>query len=350
MHIIETNQVLFFEKNGVGVIMLNRPKALNALTHNMINNISVKLSDWAEDDSIQAVIIEGIGGRAFCSGFDIKDIAKLGQDNVESLKILREEYRLNYKIANYPKPYIAFLGGITMGGGIGVSIHGKYRIATEHTVFAMPEVAIGLFPDVGMGYVLSRYPDNIGLYLALTAKRIGLSDCMSLGIATHYVHSKNLTKLKSDIMKNPSDIDKVIRKHSEEVQEAGDLTLHSDSIRKCFSYGSVDEIMQALKDEKTEWGNLTLETIKKMSPFSLELAFKQQQFAKKMSFKESISMEYGMVKVCLKRGDFFEGVRAMLIDKDNAPKWFPATLEKVVDSEVQECFEVSDKHDILLDI
>ncbi len=350
MHTEEIKEVLFAEQNGVGIITLNRPEALNALNNVMFHALYAKLSEWEFDDNIKAVIIEGAGDRAFCAGGDVRAAAELGAGNDQISGILKAEYRFNHKVYGYPKPYIALIDGIVMGGGVGASVYGKYRIATETTKFSMPECAIGFFPDVGMGYGLSRCPNCIGMYLGLTASHIGLADCMELGFFTHHVLADKLLEVRAAIIDNPDNIDKILASYSQAIENQGEVCANHEAINRCFSKSTVEEIIIALKAEGTEWANETLEAISKMSPFSLKLSLRQQQLAKNMSFTDEISMEYQMVKTLFKRNDFYEGVRAMLVDRDNSPKWQPATLEEVSDIEVQECFEVSDKNDILLDI
>uniref|UniRef100_A0A8C2JIR1 3-hydroxyisobutyryl-CoA hydrolase n=1 Tax=Cyprinus carpio TaxID=7962 RepID=A0A8C2JIR1_CYPCA len=275
------SEVLFEKVGNAGVITLNRPKALNALNLTMIRHIYPQLKKWDKDSETDLVIIKGAGDKAFCAGGDIRAITEAGKAG-DSLTqdLFREEYILNNTIGTYQKPYVALIDGITMGGGVGLSVHGRFRVATEKTLFAMPETGIGLFPDVGGGYFLPRLQGKLGLFLALTGFRLKGRDVQRVGLATHFVQSDKIVSLQKDLvdLKSPSNSDV---------------------------------------------------TLAKMSPTSLKLTFRQIQEGERMSLQEVLVMEYRLSQACMRGNDFYEGVRAVLIDKDQSPKWKPSTLSGV---------------------
>lgn len=286
------------------------------------------------------MIIRGAGEKSFCAGGDVRTVV---EGPVSSGKdFFRHEYRTNELIGNFKKPYVAIIDGITMGGGVGLSVHGKYRVATERTLYAMPETAIGLFPDVGGGYFLPRMPGNLGTYLGLTGFRLKGRDVHKAGVATHFVESKNIEELEGDLVKckNSADIDKTLYKYSSLSKDTSEFVLqpHLKQIEKAFAGESVEEIVKNLHAEGSEWAMSTLKLISKMSPTSLKITLHQLRLGKTMNLRECLQMEFRLAAHCCIDSDFKEGVRALLIDKDQQPKWKPETIEKVSPEHVNRFF------------
>lgn len=350
-------EVLLEKKGCAGVITLNRPKALNALNLPMIQKIYPQIKTWEQDPGTFLIIIKGAGGKAFCAGGDIRaltDAGKVGDKLIQDFFI--GEYRLNNAVGTCKKPYVALIDGITMGGGVGVSVHGHFRVATEKTVFAMPETAIGLFPDVGGGYFLPRLSGKIGYYLALTGCRLKGRDVLKAGIATHFVESEKLPALEKDLiaLKSPSKekiadlLNSYHMKCTIDQEKEFSLDEHMEKINSLFSANSMEEIVKKLKQDGSPFAMKQLETINKMSPTSLKLTLRQLREGASMSLQEVLRMEYRLSQACMKGHDFYEGVRAVLIDKDQSPKWKPAALEEVSDEFVDNCFKSLGNNDLKL--
>ncbi|XP_058798102.1 3-hydroxyisobutyryl-CoA hydrolase, mitochondrial [Phymastichus coffea] len=338
----EENDVLFEDVGKSGVITLNRPKALNALNLSMVQKIFPVLKKWESTKDL--VIIKGIGDKAFCAGGDVKSIvlplskpfgSKLGEN------FFREEYTLNHLIGTYKKPYVALIHGITMGGGVGLSVHGKYRIATEKTLFAMPETAIGLFPDVGGTYFLPRLQGKLGMFLGLTGYRLKGVDVLHAGIATHYVSSDKLEDVTTELLSENSNIDAVLKPYLlENVKQKFSLAPHIDLINECFSTPTVEGIIKRLKEKNSEFAKNLVAMLHKMSPTALKITKKAIEEGSKKSLAEALIMEYRLAYHSLdKDSDFAEGVRALLIDKDQNPIWNPRALEEVSNTFVKSRFE-----------
>lgn len=349
---------ILLERSGcAGVITLNRPKALNALNLSMIRQIYPQLKKWEKDPETSIVIIKGTGGKAFCAGGDIRAVTDAGKvgDRL-SQDFFREEYILNNAIGTYQKPYVALIDGITMGGGVGLSVHGRFRVATEKTMFAMPETGIGLFPDVGGGYFLPRLQGKLGLFLALTGFRIKGRDVQQAGVASHFVDSEKLPSLEKDLvqLKTPSNTDVAGVLNSYQAQSKLDdgkpfiLAEHMDQINRLFEASSVEDIMQKLNEDGSSFALKQLETLKKMSPTSLKITFRQLQDGASMSLQEVLVMEYRLSQACMRGHDFYEGVRAVLIDRDQSPKWKPAVVEEVTEDLVDGCFKSLGSNDLKL--
>lgn len=349
---------ILLERSGcAGVITLNRPKALNALNLSMIRQIYPQLKKWEKDPETSIVIIKGTGGKAFCAGGDIRAVTDAGKvgDRL-SQDFFREEYILNNAIGTYQKPYVALIDGITMGGGVGLSVHGRFRVATEKTMFAMPETGIGLFPDVGGGYFLPRLQGKLGLFLALTGFRIKGRDVQQAGVASHFVDSEKLPSLEKDLvqLKTPSNTDVAGVLNSYQAQSKLDdgkpfiLAEHMDQINRLFEASSVEDIMQKLNEDGSSFALKQLETLKKMSPTSLKITFRQLQDGASMSLQEVLVMEYRLSQACMRGHDFYEGVRAVLIDRDQSPKWKPAVVEEVTGDLVDGCFKSLGSNDLKL--
>ena len=344
-------EVLFNVENGLGVITLNRPKTLNALTMNMIEKMRETFTDWMTDDDVKAVMIKGAGDRAFCAGGDVRAVrqAIIDYQGVENPKLAQdffyEEYILNHQIHNSNKPYIALIDRVCMGGGVGLSVHGSFRIATERTLVGMPETTIGLFPDVGGAWFLSRLPGEMGTYLALTGQPVHSSDCFSLGIATHLVASSSLDEMEGNILKlEPQNIsfktiDDLLKKYSIAVRETPVVDLRPQ-IDACFAEESIERIIDNLEKQDNEFGRQSLESLKSKSPTSLKVTLEQiRRGAKAKDFGETMTMEYRMSQHFAKGKDFPEGVRALLVDKDHQPNWTPKLLSDVSDEEVMNYFK-----------
>ncbi|KAL2730378.1 hypothetical protein V1477_016189 [Vespula maculifrons] len=337
------DEVLFQDVRDKGIITLNRPQALNALNLSMVQKIYPILKKW--ESTKKLVIIEGIGNKAFCAGGDVKAIVTvLNKPNGSSLgeNFFRDEYKLNYLIGTYEKPYIAMIHGITMGGGVGLSVHGKYRIATEKTLFAMPETAIGLFPDVGGSYFLSRLKGKLGLYLGLTGHRLQGIDVFHAGIATHYIPSEKLQDLKDDLLKlNTNDIEGVLNKYQlQHLMNEFSLSPYIHKIEKCFSSSSVEEIINKLNEDGSEWAKKIVQTLLKMSPTSLKVTKQCIEKGSKLTLEECLKMEYRLSCACLqKNSDFHEGVTALLITKHRNPVWNPKSLNEVTDEYIDQLFK-----------
>ncbi|KAK2849672.1 hypothetical protein Q7C36_008455 [Tachysurus vachellii] len=342
-----SSEVVLDKVGNSGVITLNRPKALNALNLSMIRLLYPQLKKWENDPETDLVIIKGAGDKAFCAGGDIRAVTEAGKVG-DSLAqdFFREEYILNNTIGTYRKPYVALIDGITMGGGVGLSVHGRFRVATEKTLFAMPETAIGLFPDVGGGYFLPRLQGKLGLFLALTGFRLKGRDVQRSGVATHFVQSEKLSALEKDLscLKSPSagDVAAVLDTYQE--QSALDsekpfvLQQHTDAINRLFDCSNVEEILEKLQKDQSAFAQKQAETLSKMSPTSLKLTFRQLQAGAGLSLQEVLVMEYRLSQACMRGHDFYEGVRAVLIDKDQRPKWKPATLAEVSEQCVEDSF------------
>lgn len=352
-----TAEVLLEKKGGAGIITLNRPKTLNALNISMIQQIYPQIKTWEQDPETFLIIIKGTGGKAFCAGGDIRAITEAGKAGTKMTQdFFRSEYRLNNAVGTCKKPYVALIDGITMGGGVGVSVHGHFRVATEKTLFAMPETAIGLFPDVGGGYFLPRLSGKIGYYLGLTGYRLKGRDVLRAGIATHFVESEKLPALEKDLiaLKSPSKekiadlLNSYHMKCTIDQEKKFSLDEHMEKINSIFSASSMEEIVKRLKQDGSPFAMKQLETLNKMSPTSLKLTLRQLREGASMSLQEVLRMEYRLSQACMKGHDFYEGVRAVLIDKDQSPKWKPAALEEVSDEFVDNCFKPLGNDDLKL--
>jgi enoyl-CoA hydratase len=332
-----TDDVLFEQRGALGMVTLNRPKALNALTRDMCVAMKAQLDKWATDAAVKTVVIRGSGERAFCAGGDIRALYDAGNSEVEkAIAFYRDEYRLNATIKHYPKPYVALLHGVVMGGGVGVSVHGSHRVADETVTFAMPETGIGLFPDVGGSYFLSRLPGETGMYLALTGERLKTADAMYVGVATHFGAAKEKDALLAALESGTSP-DPVLRSFQESPGEPPLAALRED-IDRTFSQESVEGILAALDSEGSEWATRVAAGLRKKSPTSLKVTFRQLREGRHLSFDDCLRMEFRMVNRMTGGHDFREGVRALLIDKDNAPRWQPQDLSAMSDTAVAEYF------------
>lgn len=331
------DDILFERRGRIGLVTLNRPAALNALTHDMNLRLDAALIDWAGDPTVDAVVVIGAGERAFCAGGDVRALydARNSPSRALHRAFYRDEYRLNRHIFRYGKPYIAVIDGIVMGGGVGVSIHGRFRVVTEKAVFAMPETGIGLFPDVGGSYFLPRCPGRIGLYLGLTGARLGAADMVYAGLATHFVPRTQIAALLSALATEPDDA--TLDAMAADPGTAPLATLR-DPIDRCFADGSVEAILAALAREGTPWAESTAKAMRARAPLALKVTCRQLERGATLDIEDCLRMEMHMVQHFMSGHDFFEGVRALLIDKDMSPRWNPARIEDVSEAQVEACF------------
>jgi enoyl-CoA hydratase len=287
--------------------------------------LDARLQEWQDDPAVRSVLVRGQGRRAFCAGGDVRRLYD-DRDGDYPRAFYRAEYRLNARLHRFAKPYIAFLDGIVMGGGVGVSVHGSHRIATENTVFAMPETGIGLFPDVGGSYFLGRCPGALGMYLGLTGARLGAADAIYCGIAQHFMPAKDWDRLSDpgSIASHPT--------------EPAKLAAHRALIDRCFAQPSIEEIIAALTVEREPFAAETLAVLAAKSPTSLKIARRQIATGRGLAFDDCMRMEWRMVNRVIRGHDFYEGVRAAIVDKDRKPRWRPARLADVTEDEVARYF------------
>lgn len=343
---INTDYVILERRDDKGFITLNRPKALNAINLDMCRKITAQLKSWDTDNNIKMVVIKSASEKAFCAGGDVKFIIDSGVDGGKVF--FKHEYTLNNLIGSLSVPYVALIDGIVMGGGCGLSLHGNFRVATEKALFAMPETAIGLFPDVGASHFLNRLPGSLGLYFGLTGERVRGRDVFKAGVATHFVPSHKMSSLEEELTRiekpDQMKIERVLTKYQEQWQDEYrkefSLKPHIGRINGIFGQSkSVEEIIAGLQEDNTEWARKCLDTLAKMSPTSLKLTFEQLRRGKTMTRAECLRMEFRMASRILEGKDFQEGVRAVLIDKDNQPKWQPSKLEDVKAEDIEAYFK-----------
>jgi len=347
-------EILFERRGAAGLVTLNRPKALNAVSHAMVLALRAQLEAWANDDAVTRVIVTGAGERAFSAGGDIRALYDLGiaGRHQEALQFWADEYPLNALIKSYRKPYIALIDGIAMGGGIGVSVHGSHRVAGDRCSFAMPEVGIGFFPDVGATWFLPRMPGELGAYCALTGERFNAADGVACGLATHRVSSARFPKLVEALTGTVS-VDAVLAAFAEPAGE-GPVMAHKTAIDRLFKGDSVEGILCALDREATsesadaEWAGKTAATINAKSPTSLKVALAQVRRGATYDFAACMRAEFRIVSRIIHDKDFYEGVRAVIVDKDNKPRWNPAVLADVSDAEVERHFAPLEGGDLAL--
>ncbi|WP_428149255.1 enoyl-CoA hydratase/isomerase family protein [Brevundimonas sp.] len=323
-------------EGSVGRITLNRPKALHALNLGMCEAMTAALLAWRDDPAVISVLIDHAGERGFCAGGDIRMIAESGAtDAVEAKAFFLTEYRLNHLMVEYPKPIRAIVDGIVMGGGVGISEPAGVRIATERTTYAMPETGIGLFPDVGGGWFLPRLPGEAGTWLALTGARLKAADTVALGIHTHFVETAGVEAVKADLL---ADAPGAVTRHASDPGPAS-LAPYREAIDRLFAFDTVEDIFAALEADGSDWALAQLAILKTKSPQSLKVTLRQLRVGRAMkTFAEVMAMEYRLGGRVVRSHDFQEGVRAVIVDKDNTPKWSPATLEGVTDADLDALF------------
>lgn len=351
----ENSQEIQFElvNNGaVGTILLTRPRALNALTLDMIRRMTSVLTRWEKDDQVKMIIVKGEGDRAFCSGGDVKSIANAKGETFQT-DFIREEYKLDYLISQLSTPYISVWDGVVMGGGVGISRMGHIRIATERTVFAMPECSIGIVPDIGACYFLPQLPGKLGLFLGVTGTRMTGWECRKYGLATHYIRSEHvdhvlesLTSITSPDLRSISQV-LVEKETGQPIEKRSDyLSENLDEINGAFNSQTYSEVIQKLKANKNSFSEETLSKISSSSPTSQALTFKQLSLATG-SYKEALEIDFRLMSQRFQDPDFYEGVRAALIDKDGNPSWSPKTQEEVDEAAIEKYFA---KQSIELDL
>jgi len=341
-----SDEILFGREGGLATVTLNRPQALNAFTLDMYRRFDPMLRGWADDPRVKAVLIRGAGERAFCAGGDVRAIYEAGRgisgDRSLTADFFREEYELIRHIHRFPKPYIAIIDGITMGGGAGVSVNGAYRVATERTMLAMPETGIGLFPDVGATRFLNLCPGRIGIYLGLTGVRIGAADALCCGFATHFVPRDGVPALVAALAGSDG-VEKILAGFSADPGPAP-IAARQPAIDRCFACDTVEAILDALEREAAdggpdaEWAAQTHAGLLAKSPTSLKLTLRQLIAGRGFAIEDALALEYRLTQHVMAGHDFYEGVRAVLVDKDQQPRWDPPTLAAVKEVMVDSYF------------
>jgi enoyl-CoA hydratase len=333
-------EVHFHTHGRAAQISLARPKALHALTQAMCEAMSEALLAWRDDPAIEVVLIDHAEGRGFCAGGDVALVRRsaLEDGGASGRAFFFAEYRLNHLLFAYPKPVVAFMDGVTMGGGVGISQPAKYRVATENTLFAMPEGAIGLFPDVGAGWYLPRLKGRTGAFMALTGARLDGAECLWAGLATHYLSSERLAEAKARIAAEPDAVAAILDELSAP-PPAARIAGNAEKIDRLFASDTLEEIVTALQAEPSEWAGKELKAVVAKCPATAKVALREfAEGARRTDFAEEMRAEYRLAARMMLRPDFAEGVRAVLIDKDNAPRWDPATPEGVTGEMLNEIF------------
>lgn len=335
-----TGDILARRWGRVGHLSLNRPGALHALTLDMVRGLAAALEEWAADPDIAAVMIDHAEGRGFCAGGDIAMLrhSALNDGGEAGRRFFFEEYRLNHRIMTYPKPVIAWMDGITMGGGVGLAGPATLRVATEATRLAMPETGIGLFPDVGGGWFLSRLAGRLGAYMALTGARLDGADCLWAGLATHFLPQAALAEAKAAIAEDPDAAGAILDRLAV-ARPPSRIAVHSADIDRLFASDRYEDILAALEADGGEWATATRETLAHKSPQACKVSLRQLHDSLSCAdFAANMAMEYRIGSRVLLRPDFAEGVRAVIIDKDHSPKWNPASPERVTDDLIDAIF------------
>ncbi|WP_237215468.1 enoyl-CoA hydratase/isomerase family protein [Falsiroseomonas oryziterrae] len=308
-------------EGAAGTILMNRPHALNALDLPMIEGIARALADFRADPALRLVVLEGAGGRAFCAGGDVRRMRELALagDAAGVEAFFANEYAMNLAIAEFPRPWISLIDGVCMGGGIGVSVHGSHRVVTEHALLAMPETAIALFPDVGTSYVLPRLPGALGNWLALTGARLKGAEAVEAGLATHFVPRDSLPALRAALLEGDAG---AVERFAQPVPP-GSIAAQRPAIDRCFGHETLPSIRDALAAEDSDWARDQLAILARMSPTSMAVTLELLRRGRTMSLADCLQMELRLTRKVTRHPDFAEGVRAVLVDKDNAPRWTP---------------------------
>lgn len=333
-------EILVRREGAIGRLSLNRPRALNALTQTMCEELSAALLQWRDDPAVEAVVLDHEGGRGFCAGGDVVSVRRsvLEDGGVTGRDFFMAEYRLNHLLFTFPKPVIAFMDGVTMGGGVGLSLPANIRVATENTLFAMPEGSIGLFPDVGAGYYLPRLSGQIGKFLALTGARLDGAECLWAGLATHYCDSDDLAEAKELIAKEPAAADEILRDLAT-APPAARIAGNALAINRLFAPDTLEEIMAALASDDSDWSGKELKAVQSRCPTSAKVALRLfAEGAQHDDFAAEMELEYRMAARMIMRHDFIDGVRAVLVDKDGSAIWKPKIPEEVTRELLDEIF------------
>jgi enoyl-CoA hydratase len=349
---VECEHLLTESRRGVGRITLNRPAKYNALTLAMVREMQTVLAHWAGDGDVHFVMIDGAGERGLCAGGDLTvliDSAR-AQDG-RALEFWAQEYRLNATIAAYCKPIVAFMSGTVMGGGVGLSAHARYRIVTSTTQIAMPEARIGLIPDVGATWLLSRTPGETGTYLGLTGAPIGAADALQLGLADYFVPAHAIEELVATLLaegpQSDDEIRALVERFSAPVESR--LAARRERIDRAFAYDAVESILSALAGDGSQWARATAREIRSNSPTSVKLTLRALRAARGLaSLEECLRLEYGLMRRLLDEHDFREGVRATVLDKDRAPRWRPADFSEISDARIDDYFSSLHESDLQL--
>lgn len=331
--------VIAAREGALGHLTLNRPRALHSLNHAMCEALSAALLEWRADPAVQAVILDHAPGtRGFCAGGDVVAVRQsvLDDGGAAGRVFFHAEYRLNHLLYTYPKPVIAFMDGVTMGGGVGIALPCRWRVATENTALAMPEGAIGLFPDVGAGHYLARLPGQLGKFLALTAARLDGAECLWAGLATHYLASDDLAEAKQAIAGEPGAAEEILRDLATPPPPAR-LHRNAEKIDRLFAPATLEGIVAALAADPSDWAGKELKAVTAKCPATAKVALRQIASAP-ADFAAEMAREYALAARMIARPDFAEGVRAVLVDKDNAPRWHPATPAGVSDAMLDALF------------
>ena len=347
--VLASEEILLERRGALGVVTLNRPQALNTLSLSMYRAADPQLAAWDRDPAVRAIVVQSAGGKAFCAGGDVRAVydarSQRGPGDYKA-DFFREEYRLIERIHRSPKPHVALIDGIAMGGGMGISVNGSHRVATERTLMAMPEVHIGLFPDVGATRFLNFCPGRIGLYLALTGARIAAADALLCRFATHYVPRQRLPALLEALTEvawragaEHAQVDQVLERFGDDAGLAP-LAAQRPAIDRCFAGASVEAILEALKREATAWARDAAAAIERASPISVKITFRQLQLgAAGLDIEAALALEYRLTQHVMAAADFYEGIRALLVDKDQQPRWQHRGSGEVSDAEVARYFE-----------
>jgi enoyl-CoA hydratase len=338
-----TDQDILSEKQGAaGVLTLNRPQALNAINNGMTRAIAAVLEAWEKDPDVKTVVLRAAGDKAFCAGGDIKRLYEHGKAGAHDLQMTfyREEYTLNRRMKLYPKPIVALIDGIVMGGGAGLAMHCSHRVAGDAYTFAMPETAIGLFPDVSATYFLSRLPGNAGTYLALTANRADTADAVAIGLVDAHVPSTKVAELMQRLVAGEAP-EAAIAALKADPASASKMMEYANFIKLCFAPATVDAILGEIDEAGyagMDFATETYDAISKNSPTCLAIALRQMQIGQQLELDEAIKLEYRMMSRMMKNPDFYEGVRAVLVDKDRQPKWSPSEIDAVKLADIEPFF------------
>lgn len=337
-------------RGPLGLLTLDRPRALNALELEMVRALQRHLDAWSADPAVQAVVVRGAGERAFCAGGDVRAVAQAlaaapaTMPEHLAVAFFREEYALNRTIHHLPKPYVSLVDGVCMGGGLGISVHGSHRVAGERLVLAMPETALGFFPDVGGGWFLPRFPGEAGTYLGLTGARADTADSLWLGYATHHVPAAGFDALVGALADAdwgagaPKAVVDAVLARFHRAAGPSALAGQRDAIDRCFAGARVEDVLEALAREGTPWAEATRATLLRMSPTSLKATLHLLRRGRALPYDAVVELEYRLSQSLGARPDFREGVRAVLVDKDNAARWSPATLAEVDARTVESLF------------
>lgn len=335
MEAVDADEVLFERRGHLGIVTLNRPRAVNALSAGMVKAMLQQLAAWADDDAVATILVRGAGDRGLCAGGDIvaiyKDMLHGGQETAE---FWADEYRLNSLIARYPKPYVAFMDGLVLGGGVGISAHGSFRVVTERTRTGMPETTIGFVPDVGGTFLLSRSPGETGTHAALTGAHLSGADALFLGLADHFMPSENLPALAEAL--ESSTAEAAVERFAQAAPDSA-LAGQREWIDAAYAYDDAEEIVRSLRSLGAE-AVAAADTIDSKSPTSVKVTLESLRRVRGMSLEEALDQEYRVGLRCLAGPDFREGIRAQVVDKDRNPQWKPPTLAEVHESDVEGYF------------